>query len=96
MKKFSLTLTYSAVEDLNLIPEAQRIKIIVSIKRLSSNPFASATNIKKLKGFKPPIYRMRSGDYRVIYKLKEKNITVMRIIDRKDLEKIIKRLNLLS
>jgi len=94
LKKFTVQLTYSDVEDLNLIPETQRIKIIVLIKRLSSNPFASVANIKKLKGFKPPLYRMRAGDFRVIYRVKEKTITVMRVIDRKGLEKIIKRLKL--
>jgi len=94
LKKFSLELTHSAVVDLNLILKAQRRKIIASIIRLSSNPFASATDIKKLKGFKPPIYRMRSGDYRVIYRIKEETITAMCVIDRKELEKIIKRLNL--
>jgi len=52
------------------------------------------SGIKKLKGFKPPLYRLRSGDYRVLYRLQSHNITIMRIINRKELEKIIKRANL--
>jgi mRNA interferase RelE/StbE len=94
LKKFTVQLTNSAVEDFNLIPEIQRVNIITLIKGLSSNPFTSAANIKKLKGFKPPLYRMRAGDFRVIYRVKEKTIIVMRVIDRKGLEKIIKRLKL--
>jgi mRNA interferase RelE/StbE len=96
LKKFTVFLTYSAVEDLSLIPATQRTKVIASMDRLSSNPFASGPNIKKLKAFKLPLYRMRPGDYRIIYRIKEKTITILRIIDRKDLEKVMKRLNLLA
>jgi len=94
LDKFDIQLTYSAVDDLDCIPEARRIKITASIKKLSSNPFASGTNIKKLKGFKPPLYRIRSGDFRVLYRVHDKTIIIMRVIDRKDLERVIKKLNL--
>ncbi|MDH4219740.1 MAG: type II toxin-antitoxin system RelE/ParE family toxin [Candidatus Aminicenantes bacterium] len=94
MKKFDMQLTYSAAEDLDCIPEDQRIKIIALIKNFSSDPFTPGANIKKLKGFKPPLYRVRSGDYRILYRLQEKTITLLRVIDRKDLERIIKGLKL--
>jgi len=94
LNKFDIQLTYSAAEDLDCIPEDRRIKIIAYIKKLSSNPFASGTNIKKLKGFKPPLYRICSGDYRILYRVQEKTITIMRVIDRIDLDRIIKRLKL--
>lgn len=96
MKKFIIFLTYSTLEDLDLIPESQRKKVLVAINRLTRNPFASGIHTKKLKAFKPPLYRMRSGNYRVIYRIDDTIITIMRVIDRKNLEKIIKRLNLLS
>jgi len=35
---------------------------------------------------------MRSGDYRVLYRIKEDTITVIRVIDRKELKTIVKRL----
>jgi len=94
LSKFNIQLTYSAVEDLDCIPEALRKKIITSIKKLSSNPFSSSSNIKKLKGFKPPLYRIRSGDFRVLYRVHDKTIIIMRVIDRKDLDRIIKRLKM--
>jgi mRNA-degrading endonuclease RelE of RelBE toxin-antitoxin system len=92
LKKFNIQFTHSAVKDLNNIPEAQRVHIVASIKSLPLKPFAPGSNIKKLKGFKPALNRMRSGDYRVLYRIKEDTITVIRVIDRKDLETIIKRL----
>jgi len=94
LKKFIVKLTHSAAEDLDRIPEARRMNVIAIIKKLSSNPFASGPNIKKLKGFKTPLYRIRSGDYSVLYRVQEKTIYIMRVVDRKDLDRIIKRLKL--
>jgi len=89
-------ITCSDVDDLNCIPEPQKKKIIASIKKLSSNPFAPNPNIKKLKGFKPPIYRIQTGDFRVLYSVHDKTIIILRVIERKDLERVIKKLNLLK
>jgi mRNA interferase RelE/StbE len=94
LDKFEIQLTLSAVDDLGFIPEISKKKIIAAIQKLSTDPFSSGPNIKKLKGFKPPVYRMRSGDFRVLYRVQDKSIIVLRVIDRKDLERIIKRLNL--
>jgi mRNA interferase RelE/StbE len=94
LDKFEIQLTSSAVDDLDSIPEISRKKMIDSIQKLSSDPFPSGPNIKKLKGFKPPIYRIRSGDFRVLYRIQDKMIIILRLIDRKDLERIIKRLKL--
>ena len=94
MNKFDIQLTYSAVDDLESIPVPPKKKIIASIKKLSSNPFAPSPNIKKLKGFKPPIYRIRAEDFRVLYRVHDKTIIILRVIDRKDLERVIKKLNL--
>jgi len=94
LAKFEIQLTSSAVDDLDCIPEISKKKIIPSIQKLSTAPFSPGPKIKKLKGFKPPIFRMRSGDFRVIYRVHDRTIVILRVIDRKDLERIIKRLNL--
>jgi mRNA-degrading endonuclease RelE of RelBE toxin-antitoxin system len=94
LDKFEIQLTSSAVDDLDSIPEISKKKIIASIQKLSTDPFSSSPNIKKLKGFKPPIYRIRSGDLRVLYRVHDRTIIILRVIDRKDPERIIKRLNL--
>ena len=94
MKKFNIQLTQSAVDDLNDISEKQRAKIIASIRKITSNPYADKAHIKKLKGIRPPLYRIRSGDHRVLYRVQENAIYIMRVLDRKELERIIKRLKL--
>jgi mRNA-degrading endonuclease RelE of RelBE toxin-antitoxin system len=94
LKTFDIHLTHSAVDDLNKISEKAKAKVIASIQKVSSNPFSEKLQIKKLKGFKPSIYRLRSGDHRVLYRVQENIIYIMRVLDRKDLERIIKRLKL--
>jgi len=94
LRRFSVQLTQSAADDLNRIPDELRAKILSAIQGLCSNRFLSGGNIKKLKGFKAPLYRLRSGDFRIIYQIKDPVVTVMRIIDRQELERILKRLKL--
>jgi mRNA interferase RelE/StbE len=90
LRNFRLQLTKSAARDLDGISDDQREKILKDMRILASGPPLSQTNIKKLKGFRPPLYRLRSGDYRVLYQVLGEIVTVMRVIHRKDLEKIIK------
>ena len=94
MRNFRLQLTKSAGDDLDSVSADEREKILKDIKSLSANPLSFGINIKKLRGFKPPLYRLRSGDHRVLYQLQGDIVTIMRVIDRKDLEKIIKRIKL--
>ena len=82
------------MDDQDSISDDQREKILKDIRSLSGNPLSFGIHIKKLRGFKPPLYRLRSGDHRVLYQLQGDIVTIMRVIDRKDLEKIIKRIRL--
>ncbi len=94
MAAFTVQLAQSAVDDLGVIPDKLRSRIVEAIKSLADNPLPTGSRIKKLKGFKPPLYRLRSGDYRVLYRIQSSIILIMRIIDRKELERTIKRLHL--
>jgi len=90
----TIHLAQSAAGDLEAIPDKLRNQIVEAIKSLAERPLSSGSTTKRLKGFKPPLYRLRSGDYRVLYRVQGSAILVMRIIDRKDLERTIKRLHL--
>jgi len=94
MDPFAVQMTQAAVDDLESIHPVQREQILSAIKSLSTNPLPSGIRIKKLKGFKPPLYRLRSGDFRILYRIQSNDVTIMNVLDRKDLEKIIKRLQL--
>lgn len=60
--------------------------IKTGIKNLQANPFKShsRSGIKKLKGTKKrdDLYRLRVGDYRVIYEVENNTIFVLEIISR--------------
>ena len=94
MNRFRVVLTEHAVADLEEVAKERREQIQRDLKTLQTSPLPSGTQIKRLKGFRPPIYRLRSGDFRVLFRIREDKVTVLRVIDRKLLERVIKRLNL--
>ena len=94
MNKFRIVLTEHAVADLSGFTKETRDQIHRDLRGLESAPFPSGVFTKRLKGFRPPVYRLRSGDFRVLYHLKGEEVTILRVIDRKVLERAIKRLKL--
>jgi len=55
-----------------------------SLKELQFDPYISRPNcdIKSLKDTKPKKYRIRVGDYRIIYLIEKKNIKIIDLIKR--------------
>ena len=94
MRVFDIQLTVTAAHDLDSISDDLRRRLLQDIHILSTNPFPFGSNVKKLKGFRSPLYRLRAGDYRVLYRVVEETVIILRVIDRKDLERIIKRMKL--
>lgn len=93
MPNFSVQLTKPAAADVERVSESIRATIIEAISTLEEDPFLSGQTKKKLKGFKFPLYRLRVGHYRILYRVDQRLVTIMRIVDRKDLEKTIKHLS---
>ena len=92
MDKFFIQLTKPAAADLDAIPAAIRKLVLAGIRHLEQNPFADGSSKKKLKGFPFPVYRLRTGDFRAIYRINQDTVTILRVINRKELERVIKRL----
>jgi mRNA-degrading endonuclease RelE of RelBE toxin-antitoxin system len=87
-----IELTRAAVKDLDRLPASSRDQVLADIRTLESNPLGSPPRVKRLRGFGVPLHRLRSGDHRVIYRLDADLVMVMRIIDRGDLERQLRRL----
>jgi mRNA-degrading endonuclease RelE of RelBE toxin-antitoxin system len=79
------------MEDLETEDALQLARDIKSYLETSPLPFGK-TRIKKLTGFDPPIYRLRSGDFRAYYRVISKNVVILAITHKKDSEKFLKRL----
>ena len=92
MNKFQVNLAEHATDDLKDISKEVRGKIHQDLKVLESAPFPSGTHVKRLRGFRPPVYRLRSGDFRVLYHIQGNTVTILRVIDRKLLERLLRRL----
>ena len=64
MVKFSIVFARSARKELESLSSSQIKRILSSIEKLSTEPFPHGC--KKLKGEKN-LWRIRVGDYRIIY-----------------------------
>lgn len=69
----------SAIKDLKAISEPFKSKLHAKILELTN--FPNLSNIKKLTNFEPA-YRMRIGDYRVLFDVLDDTIIIGRILHR--------------
>lgn len=83
MEKYRIEIIKSAEKSLAKIPEASMIKIVAAIQSLARDPLPSG--VKKLSG-EQNTYRIRVGNYRIIYEIHHKIILiqVLKIGDRKE------------
>lgn len=74
----------SAEKFLKRLEKKMQSVIKYRIKRLSENPYSKQLDIKKLKGLKnrPDLFRLRIGEYRVIYFVQEDKIWITEIMKR--------------
>lgn len=81
--KYALFLRKSAEKELLALPKVQAIKVRDAIIALTENPRPSGC--KKLQGSDSD-FRIRIGDYRVVYSISDKVLTiwVIKIAHRKD------------
>ena len=84
MPKYLLKIKRSAEKELEALPHKIVLKIKAEVLLLAEDPFPQGH--KKLKGLKN-IYRIRVGDYRIIYTTYLQTITIeiLKIGHRKDI-----------
>ena len=71
----------SAIRDLKKLDNKLKAKIHVKISNL--NAFPEVANLKKLTNFEPA-YRLRVGNYRILFDVIGDSIEVARVLHRKD------------
>jgi len=70
--------TPRAIKALRSLPANWRTRIVDKIDALALNPFAPNNNVKKLRGREG--YRLRVGDWRILYDIDEGKIILL-VID---------------
>ena len=78
--RYTTELKPKALKDLKLVPLKDRKKIIERIDLMEDG---LSGNVKKLTNYTPE-YRMRSGNWRVLFEIEESKIIIYRILHRKE------------
>ena len=93
-EKFDVLFSGSAQRDIQDLEAEDVLRLVKDIKSYlekSPLPFGK-TRTKKLSGFKPPLYRLRSGHFRAYYRIISREVVILAITHRKDSEKYLRKL----
>ena len=85
MIRFKILLSKTAASQLGKLENETRERIKTCLKNLEVDPFLrrSGADIKRLFTIEePPLYRLRVGDYRVIYFVVNDDVKITEIIHR--------------
>ena len=85
MANYNVRITKSAAKELEDVPKPDRLRIADKIRLLAENPRPHGS--KKLSGEEK--YRLRQGDYRILYTIDDQiiTVTVVKIGNRRDVYK---------
>jgi mRNA interferase RelE/StbE len=78
--KYSIEFKPAAVKDLKKVDRKKAVKIVAKIEELEND---LKGDVKKLTDFTPE-YRLRVGDYRVLFEIEKKTVIIYRIKHRKE------------
>lgn len=83
MSKYTVRLKRNALKQLQQLPKKEVVRLRALIVSLGEDP--RPPGCKKLKGY-PDYWRVRSGNYRVIYTIVDDvlSVEVLQVINRKD------------
>ena len=79
---FSIRIKESAAKDLRRVARPDRARIVAAIDRLAETPHLGAA----LKGDLRGLRRLRVGDYRIVYEIRDEELVVLvvRVAHRRD------------
>jgi len=75
VKKYKVEFSKSAEKQMESVPRSDAIKIMKRVEKLVSDPLPHG--YEKLKGSNVECYRIRQGDYRIIYTLIDRTLTIL-------------------
>lgn len=85
MKRFKVLVSETAVSQIRALDKESRERIKAHLRELEKNPYMrrSGADIKKLQGSREiELYRIRIGDYRVIYTIIKEEVRITQLIHR--------------
>jgi mRNA-degrading endonuclease RelE of RelBE toxin-antitoxin system len=93
-KRFRVVFSPAAVRDVESIEAEAAIRLVKDIKTYLEVPPApfGKSRIKKMSGFDSDLFRLRSGDFRAYYRIREEEVVILAVTNRKDSDKRLKRI----
>ncbi|MBI4483110.1 MAG: type II toxin-antitoxin system RelE/ParE family toxin [Acidobacteria bacterium] len=85
-----IDLSPRALRDLQKLPTEAAQKIFSDMEDLRRASLPGPPKARELRG--RDLYRLRTGDYRSILEVRQEKVVILRIVGRKDLERILRSL----
>lgn len=83
---FDLAYSRTAEKQLTKIPHQTALRILEGCERLKKTPFPDEKHVKKIKGYSG-LYRLRVGEYRIVFTISKSIIQIVAVISRQDFQK---------
>jgi len=80
-------LSEKAQRDLDGFPDKIAHQLLADCTRLAGDFIPDGKRIRKLQGFKENLYRLRAGDYRVVFKRSGARIDIVRVLSKPEFQK---------
>jgi mRNA interferase RelE/StbE len=74
MTTYKIRFSKDTEKVLKKIGHVEKLRIISALKKLENNP--RGYNSKRLTADREPLYRLRVGDYRIVYSIQDETLTV--------------------
>ncbi len=85
---FQVFLAEKAQDDIDALPAKIADQILADCARLAEDPIPDGKRIKKLQGYKEKLYRLRAGDYRIVFKRSGARIDIVRVLSKPDFQRM--------
>lgn len=89
---FDIVFTAKAEANFKDASKAYQEKILQETYTLKESITPDGKRIKRIKGVHFPLYRLRVGEYRILFTPLNKKVYILKIVHRKILERVIPRL----
>jgi mRNA-degrading endonuclease RelE of RelBE toxin-antitoxin system len=84
---YEVFLSEKAQRDLDAFPKRITKQILVDCTRLVKDPVPDGKRIKKLQGYKENLYRLRAGDYRIVFTRSGTRIDIVRVLSKPNFQR---------
>lgn len=93
-KRFRVIFSPPALREIEGFETDTALQLVKDIRTyLETSPLPiGKSRIKKMTGYNPPLYRLRSGDFRAYYRILPDIVVILAVTHKKQSEKFLKQI----